>query len=326
MRVLVTGATGFVGLNVVEALLGRGADVVAFDSAPLPPNAEAALGTHQNHLHVVHGDICDPASVMQAMSGCDTLIHAAAITAGLEREQRDANLIVNVNVNGTINALNAARESGVGRIIHFSSSGVYGESSFDHDVLSEASAMPLPDSLYTVTKYAGERIALRHRALHGLDLVCLRPGYVFGPWERNTGVRDTLSPVLQIEVAAAKGEEAVLARPCLRDWVYSRDIADSAMALLDAADPKSIVYNSGGPESWTLESWCERIAQRTPGFSYRIGEDTTIDLNNPRDRGVLDMARLKADVGFVPQYGLDKSFEDYSAWIEGQTDFANTPL
>ena len=326
MRVLVTGATGFVGLNVVEALLERGADVVAFDSAPLPPSAEASLAVHQSHLDVVRGDICDPASVMQAMSGCDTLIHAAAITAGMEREQRNAHLIVNVNVNGTINALNAAREAGVGRIVHFSSSGVYGESSFDHDVLSEAIAMPLPDSLYTITKYAGERIALRHRAVHGLDLVCLRPGYVFGPWERNTGVRDTLSPVLQVEVAAAKGEEAVLARPCLRDWVYSRDIADSAMALLDAPDPKSIVYNSGGPESWTLESWCERIEKRTPGFSYRIGEDTTINLNNPRDRGVLDMSRLKADVGFVPQYGLDKSFEDYTSWIAGQPDFAETPL
>jgi nucleoside-diphosphate-sugar epimerase len=108
--------------------------------------------------------------------------------------------------------------------------------------------------------------------------------------------------------------------------VYSRDIADSAVALLDAEDPKSVVYNSSGPESWTLESWCKRLTGRVPGFSYRIGEDANIELNNPRDRGVLDMSRLETDAGFTPQYGLDKSFEDYMNWIDGQSDFADTPL
>ena len=326
MRVLVTGATGFVGLNVVEALLARGDHVVAFDAAPLPPGGDAALSEFGGRVEVVTGDVRDLEAVARAMSGCDTLIHAAAITAGFEREQRDPHLIVDVNVKGTVNAMNAAREAGIGRIVHFSSSGVYGESSFEHEVLHEDSAMPLPDSLYTITKYAGERIALRHRALHGLDLVCLRPGYVFGPWERNTGVRDTLSPVLQVSVAAARGEEAVLPRPCLRDWVYSRDIADSAVALLEADDPKSVVYNSAGPESWTLESWCERLVRRVPGFAYRIGNDSNVELNNPRDRGILDMSRLKADAGFVPRYGLDESFDDYMDWIGRQPDFANTPL
>ena len=66
------------------------------------------------------------------------------------------------------------------------------------------------------------------------------------------------------------------------------------------------------------------LAQRLRAIAPKRA--ATIDLNNPRDRGVLDMARLKADVGFVPQYGLDRSFEDYSAWIERQTDFADTPL
>ena len=326
MRVLVTGGTGFVGLNVVEALLERGEEVVAFDSAPLPPGAEAALASYRDRIEIVQGDVTSEESVVQAISGCNTLIHAAAITAGLEREQRDAHLIVDVNIKGTTNALNAARESGIGRIVHFSSSGVYGENSFEYDVLREDIAMPLPDSLYTITKYAGERIALRHRALYDLDLVCLRPGYVFGPWERNTGVRDTLSPVLQVAVAASRGEEVVLSRPCLRDWVYSRDIADSAMALLDVPEPKSVVYNSGGPESWTLEAWCELTAAKIPEFSYRLGQDATVDLNNPQDRGVLDMSRLKEEAGFIPQYGLTESFEDYMTWIANQPNFAETPL
>ena len=83
-------------------------------------------------------------------------------------------------------------------------------------------------------------------------------------------MRDTLSPVLQVTVAAARSEDAVLPHPCLRDWAYSRDVADSVMALLDAKDPKSVVYNSGGPESWTLESWCERLAERTASNDFSL--------------------------------------------------------
>lgn len=326
MRILVTGATGFVGLNVVEALLKRGEHVVAFDAAPLPAGAQSAFAPFEDRLEIVKGDIRDSDSVARAISGCDSLVHGAAITAGIEREQRDAHLIVDVNVKGTTNAMNAARKAGVGRIVHFSSAGVYGDSAFDGSVLRESSTMPLPDSLYTITKYAGERIALRHRALHGLDLVCLRPGYVFGPWERNTGVRDTLSPVLQVSVAAARGEEVVLPRPCTREWAYSRDVAGAALALLYADDPKSIVYNSSGPESWPLEGWCERLTKRLPGFTYRIGEDANIGLNTIKDRDPLDMSRLKEDVGFVPQYGFDTSYEDYTAWMDTQPNFADTPL
>ena len=142
MRVLVTGATGFVGLNVVEALLARGDHVVAFDAAPLPPGGDAALLEFGGRVEVVAGDVRDLEAVARAMSGCDTLIHAAAITAGFEREQRDPHLIVDVNVKGTVNAMNAAREHEVRIIRDVLASN---RSLYEHHVAKAKSDGSIPD-------------------------------------------------------------------------------------------------------------------------------------------------------------------------------------
>lgn len=326
MRICVTGATGFVGLNVVEALLKRGEHVVAFDKSPMPKDAKEAFSSLQGSIELVEGDICDYDSVFRSFSGCTALIHGAAITSGLEREQRDAHSIVDVNINGTINAMKAAREIGIGRIVHFSSASVYGDSAFQGELLQECISLPLPNSLYGITKYAGERIALNYRETYGLNLVCLRPGYVFGPWERNTGVRDTLSPILQVSVAAARGEEVVLPRPCTREWAYSRDIANATLALLYSSEAKGPVYNASGPEPWALEHWCRLLAQKFPNFSYRIGQDFNIELNTVKDRDPLDLSLLEQDTLFVPCYGLEQSYQDYTAWMDGQLDFSDTPI
>lgn len=190
MTTLVTGASGFVGTNIVEALLARGQQVIAFGQGGMPANALAAFARYGDRLHVVDGDVRDAACVERLFADrrIERLVHAAVITAGVAHEQRDVTAIVGVNVVGTARVLDAARRHGVGRIVHVSSGSAYGRSLFECERLYEDVTPERPQTMYQITKFAGERTALRLRELHGLDLVCVRLGSVIGPWERDTGV------------------------------------------------------------------------------------------------------------------------------------------
>ena len=195
MAVLVTGGAGFVGLNLVEQLLERGEEVVVFGREALPAAAGSALATLPGRLSVVQGDVRDQAalSALFQTHRIDRMLPLAVITAGPKREAEDTETVLDVNLRGMAMQLRAARDAGVGRIVFPSSISVYGESLNTHGLLREDTTPPIPNSIYGVTKYAGERMALRLKELWGLDLVCGRIGSVFGPWERDTGVRDTPS-------------------------------------------------------------------------------------------------------------------------------------
>ena len=315
MRVLLTGAAGFVGLNIVEALLARGHEVVASDLAA-PPAEAAGWACRWTRL-----DVADAAAVLALFEAerPQAVVHGAAITAGPERERRDPGSIVAVNLGGTLNVIAAAARLRPRRLLYFSSSSIYGENGFDDLPLDEGRSHPVPEQLYAITQYAGERASLRARTLHGLDVVCARLSSAFGPWERDTGHRDTLSPLWQATMLARAGEEAVLEREGLRDWVYGRDIADAAALLLEAERPRCGVYNIGPGEPWTVAEWCRRLQARLAGFRWRVGAPANVLLHAARDRNPLAIARLRDEFGWRPRFGLDAAFDDYLAWLEGRT-------
>ena len=315
MRVLVTGAAGFVGLNLVEALLARGHEVAAADLAT-PPDAATRWACRWLRL-----DVRDEAAVVALFEGVrpDAVVHGAAVTAGAERERRDPAGIVAVNLQGTLNALAAACRSKSRRFLYLSSSSVYGENGYVDQPLDEGRTHPVPETLYAVTKYAGERAALRAGALHGLDVVCARLSSAFGRWERETGVRDTLSAPWQATQLAREGRAAVLEREGWRDWVYAADIADAVAALLEAERPAHRLYNVGPGSAWTMVDWCRRLERRFPAFRWRVGAPANVLMHAARDRNALGVERLRDDLGWRPQFGLDAAFEDYMTWLEGRT-------
>ena len=120
MTTLVMGGTGFVGMNLVEALLESGEDVVAFGSHDLPPTGREWLARRGGRLRVVRGDIRDRASIDAAfrIGRVDRLWHGAVITAGTEREATDFQTIIDVNLKATATVIEAARDHGVGRIVY----------------------------------------------------------------------------------------------------------------------------------------------------------------------------------------------------------------
>jgi len=323
MNVLITGGTGFVGLNLAEALLARGDRVALFGLEPPPLNAKPAFEKLSGKVIATLGDVRDEAALDRVFheAEIDRVIHGAVITANQARERRDPRPIFDTNVMGTLAVLQAAQRHPVQRFVYLSSVAVYGTSANTAEPLREDTTHPQPDSLYAISKFAGERAALRMKTLSGLDVVAARLGPVFGRWERQTPFRDTMSPQFQTLVQALEqpGSDIVLPRPGLRDWVYARDVAQGVLLLLDAPKLNHPVYNVGSGFRWTVEDWCRRLATRHPGLAHRLSSDpaeATVDLHAPLDRGPLSIDRLNRELGYRPRYDLDAAFADLMAWLD----------
>ena len=319
MKVMITGGTGFLGMNLAENLLTKGVDVVLFARSPLVPQAEQALSKLKGNVAFVKGDILDGNSVEQAIRGnkVDCVVHAAVVTPDDQREKEEAKKIVAINFMGFVEVLEACRETGVSKLVYTSSASVYGDASYPEGRIEE-DTVPIPRALYAVSKQAAEGVALRYKKLFGMNIAVARIGGVFGPWERYTGVRDTLSGPFLTTRAAFMKQNVVLPRPGVKDWVYSRDVADEIVALLESSKLNHDIYNLSASDIWTVEDWCKKLTERFEGFQYRVsasGRDANIDFFDVDDRSPLNIDRLVQDTGFLPRYGLDKSFDDYMQWV-----------
>ena len=326
MTVLITGGTGFVGLNIAEALARQGTPVVLFDIGAPPDEAMRELSEGGAPVHFAQGDIRDRAALDAAITThrVERAVHAAVITAGAGREARDASTIVEVNMLGTVAMLEAALQHGLTRIVYLSSSSVYGDNSFDDAPLDEAATPALPNTLYSISKYAGERMALRYRELRGLDAVCARLSAAFGPWERDTGFRDTLSPPFRTTMAALRGETVTLPRPVNRDWVYGRDVAAVVTILLERDRFAHHVYNVGPGAEFAASDWCALLAGRFPDFSWAIDESADTTPWGDRDRKPLAIDRLTSDLAYAPQYRIAEAFDDYMSWLDRHPGFVDS--
>ena len=318
MPILVTGGSGFVGLNLLEQLLARGETVVNFSLAAPPLAAHAAFATLPGALHHVDGDVRDAAAVETAMGErriCG-VIHGAVVTAGRDRERRDAATIVSANVLGTVNVLEAARSHGVERFIYLSSASVYGANASIDEELSESSTIPRPESLYAITKYAAEGVSRRYRCFGEMEVVAARLSAVFGRWEHDTGLRDTLSPPFLLTGAAQRGDRAILPDENRRDWIYGTDVATAVIGLLRASSLQHDLYNVSAGTSWSAADWAERLRSAYPGFSYRVAAagEAGDEALATEPRSPLNIDRLLAETGFEPRFGLERALSDYLEW------------
>lgn len=325
MAVLVTGGAGFVGLNLVEALLSRGHDVTVFGREPLPPIAETAFATLPGRLRAVQGDVRDALvlKTLFASEKFDTVFPFAAVTSGPAREAGDPETVLQVNLLGTLATLRAAREAGVRRVIVPSSTAVYGESSYAYPLMREADTPCIPTGLYGVTKYAVERMGLRLGALWGQDVIAARISAVFGPWERDTGVRDTIGPHTRIAAAALRGESVVLPeRIPLYHWVYARDLVDGLLHLMTLEKPAHRVFNICSGLNWGPEilDWCRLLQGAYPKFRFSQGATPTVGFTDPNDRAPLDIVRIRA-TGWAPKFPPAAAYPDFLAWIQAHPDF-----
>ena len=324
MATLITGAAGFVGLNVTERLLRAGQAVVAFDQLDPPPKARQTFAALPGRLTPIAGSVLSGAELKRAFAAAtvENVIHCAVVTAGSDRERRDPEGIVAVNVQGAVSALAAAARHGVKRFVYTSSVAVYGAAARDVDPVRENLA-PQPAMIYGQTKLACELLLPRVAAVQDIEFAAARLASVFGPWEYPTGVRDTLSPMLGALELARAGQEVILSPPGRGDFCYARDIAAGLAALAEAPFLSQTIYNLGSGTALTAEDWCRSLAAVAPGFRWRLareGETPNVVSHVAFDRGRLDIAAIGRDAGYKPGFTFDRAARDYLDWSGGMLD------
>jgi len=322
MAILVTGAAGFVALNVVEHLLTAGRDVIGLDRIPLPERASLDFAGLPGRLTMIDGTILSDADLARALTAApvEAVIHCAVITAGPQREIADPGSIVAVNIQGAVATLVAATRHGVKRFVYPSSGAIYGASAATVAVMDEDTLRPAPVNLYGLTKFAAESILPRIAETQGVALTAARLGVVYGPWEYATGVRDTLSPMLQTLDLAEAGTEAVLGPPWRGDYTLSRDIAAGLVALADQPSTPRTIYNLATGRGTTAEDWCRALESRLPGFRWRraaAGEAWNVESHTGFDRGAMDIAKITRDTPYRPAFDLERAAEHLLAWRRG---------
>lgn len=327
--ILITGATGFIGANFVYQFARHGHRVIAYDvNVPIPILTEY-WEPYAEHITFEQGSVTDAArlSKVGAQYGLERIVHAAAITAvDPITEAQMAARMVEVNVMGTLRALELGRSLNAKRLVYISSSGVYG---FD-DPNPIAETAPLPTDrleLYGITKRACEELCLRYAELLNMDIAIGRLNGPYGPMERDTGVRPLMSPIYQIAQAALTHDRVRVRTPQgAFDWTYVLDLAESVRLLTTAPHLPHRIYNLSSGVRRPLSDVFDELSALLPPGTFQFGNDSAeadLDLRLP-NRGALDISRLKNDVGYKPAYDLRQGLAESLPWWRAMIQQENT--
>jgi NAD dependent epimerase/dehydratase len=301
--VAVTGAEGFIGSHLVEALVASGRRVRAmvqynsFSSQGwlelLPPDVADAV-------EVVAGDVRDPGSVRELVAGCDTVYHLAALIA-IPYSYRAPRSYVDTNVTGTLNVLEAVRESGAARLVHTSTSETYGTAqtvpiSEDHPIRTQ--------SPYAASKAGADRLADSYHASFGTPVVTLRPFNTYGPRQSMRAVVPAV-----IGQVAAGGRTVTLGdlRPT-RDFTYVRDTAAAFLAAGTAPAQRVVgrTFNAGTGGEISVGDLVTLIG-KLMGTDLAVVEDPRRlrPAGSEVMRLVCDATRLREATGWAPAHTLE---------------------
>jgi len=314
--ILVTGADGFIGSHLTETLVRQGHKVRAFvlyNSFSSWGWLDQCADDVKGKFEVFAGDIRDPHGVKEAMTGCDVVLHLAALIA-IPYSYHSPDTYVDTNIKGTLNVLQAARELDVSRVVHTSTSEVYGTARF----VPITEQHPLQgQSPYSATKIAADQLAYSFYASFGLPLVIARPFNTYGPRQSARAV----IPTVIAQIASGKRQIKLGAVSPTRDFNYVRDTVAGFIATMNSEQGLGEVVNFGSNFEISIGDTAQLIAEVMNAEIEIITDDARL---RPADSEVerlwADNAKAKQLFGWQPEYGGREGFKrgiaETAEWLE----------
>ena len=315
MAILLTGAAGFIGMHVAQALLARGESVIGVDNVndyydvALKEARLARLGKHPE-FRLERLDIADEGALAPLADGVDRVIHLAA-QAGVRYSLTNPGAYVRANLAGHLNVLEFARSLGdrLVQLVYASSSSVYGGNT--KLPFSVDDQVDNPVSLYAATKKADELMSHAYSHTYGMPQTGLRFFTVYGPWGRP----DMSAYIFTSKILAGEPIPVFNHGDMQRDFTYIDDIVAGVVAALDlppAADgPRHRVYNLGNHRSEPLMRFIGLIEQA-------LGQKAEIDFQPMQSGDVqatyADIDATQRDLGFQPSTPIDAGIPKFIAW------------
>jgi len=307
MKYLITGGGGFIGSNLTEELLNRGHQVRILDN--FSTGFRENLEEFADKIEIIEGDLRNYHNVRDAVDGVDFVLHQGALPS-VPRSVSDPISSNDVNVTGTLNILNAAKDAKVKRLVMASSSSVYGDS----EVLPKQEDMiPNPLSPYAVSKLAGEKYFQVFAGIYGLHTVALRYFNVFGPRQNPDSQYSAVIPkfikaILRDEspVIYGDGEQS-------RDFTYIQNTIEANIRATEVDCPPGVVMNCAVHERTTLNDLVAMI-------NKILGKDIKAVHTEPRAGDIkhsfADITRLENTLQFKPPVLLEEGLRRTVDWYK----------
>ena len=316
MRVLVTGADGFIGSHLTEALVRNGYEVRAFvyyNSFNSWGWLDHCADDVKDKFEVFAGDIRDPHGVKKAMTGCDAVLHLAALIA-IPFSYHSPDSYVDTNIKGTLNVLQAARELNVSRVIHTSTSEVYGTAQY----VPIDEKHPLQgQSPYSATKIGADQLAFSFYSSFNLPVVTVRPFNTYGPRQSARAV----IPTIITQIANGNNQIKLGSVAPTRDFNFISDTVNGFISALSSKSGVGEVINLGSNFEISIQDIASLIGEIMNQEIKVIDSDERIRPENSEvNRLWADNSKAIELLTWKPEYaslnGLKKGLEETVNWFK----------
>jgi len=309
--VLVTGGAGFIGSNIVEALLQKGYSVRVLDN--LSTGRKERLLEFIDKIELIEGDIRDMKTVEYSLKDIDYILHQAALPS-VTRSVENPIETSDCNIKGTLNILDAARRANVKRIVYASSSSVYGNA----EELPKKEKMQLkPLSPYAVTKISMEYYFDVFNNVYGIESIGLRYFNVYGPRQNPKSEYAAVIPrfinaILNDEkpVIYGSGEQT-------RDFTFVGDVIQANLLAMNAKGISHEVFNTARGESISINKLLEKI-------NSLLGKNIEPVYTKPREGDIMyslaDISKAKERLGYKPEYDIEDGLRETIKYFREKHD------